>query len=179
MSRIGKQSIVVPKGVEVSFDPKDGTFGVKGVHGSLSRKFRPEIEVSIKEDSVTFSPKGKDVFSRALWGTYASHASNMIEGVSNRFEKKLVVEGVGYKVEVVGEVLTLKVGYSHQVDIKIPKELEVIVEKNVITVKGADKELLGGFCAKVRSVKKPEPYKGKGIRYENEVVRRKQGKRAA
>ncbi len=178
MSRIGKQILEIPKEVEVSFDSKNRIFNVKGPHGDLSRKIRSEVDVSIKDDSVSFSPKNDSTFSKSLWGTYASHVSNMIEGVNNRFEKKLVVEGVGYKVEVSGSVLTLKVGYSHQVDIDIPKDLEVTVEKNVITVKGADKELLGGFCAKVRSVKKPEPYKGKGIRYDKEVIIRKQGKRA-
>ncbi len=179
MSRIGKQPIIIPQGVKVSFDPEKRILAVSGPHGELSRKIRSEVNVELDEESLVFTPRGKNIFSRALWGTYASHAMNMVEGVSERFEKKLVVEGVGYKVEVSGRSLILKVGYSHPVEIDIPEGLEVSVEKNVIMVKGADKELVGSFCAEVRSVRKPEPYKGKGIRYDNEVVRRKQGKRAA
>ncbi len=179
MSRIGKQLISIPQGVKVRFNSDERTLIVSGPHGELSRKLRSEVNVEVGEETVTFTPKDEDIFSKALWGTYASHTINMIEGVSNRFEKKLVVEGIGYKVEVSGNSLVLKVGFSHPVNIEIPKGLEVMVEKNVITVKGFDKELVGSFCAGVKSVKKPEPYKGKGIRYENEVVRRKQGKRAA
>lgn len=179
MSRVGKQIIKIPQDVKVNFDPKSGIFSVAGPHGNLSRQFRSEVIVNLDEDSVSFDVKGEDLFSKALWGTYSSHAANMVQGVSDRFEKRLVVEGIGYTVEVTDNSLTLKVGFSHPVTISIPEGLEVSVEKNTISVKGVDKELVGGFCARVKSVKKPEPYKGKGIRYENETVRRKQGKRAA
>ncbi|MFP4539589.1 MAG: 50S ribosomal protein L6 [Candidatus Paceibacterota bacterium] len=178
MSRIGKQNITIPKGVEVSFEKDSRILAVTGPHGTLKRTLRNEVEISIDEESLSFTPKGKDMFSNSLWGTYASHAINMIEGVTNRFEKRLSVEGVGFKAEVAGDTLTLKVGFSHPVEITIPKDLEVSVEKNIISVKGADKEQVGLFAANVRDVRKPEPYKGKGIRYENEEVRRKQGKRA-
>ena len=179
MSRVGKKLIEIPEGVTVSFNPEERVLSVVGPHGNLARKLRTEVDVSIADGTVSFNINNDDIFSRALWGTYASHAVNMIEGVSNLFEKKLIVEGVGYTVEVSGGELTLKVGYSHPVKFTIPEGLDVSTEKNVITVKGIDKEAVGGFCAKVRSSKKPEPYKGKGIRYDNEVVRRKQGKRAA
>lgn len=179
MSRVGKQIIKIPQDVKVDFDPKSRVLNVTGPHGSLSRQLRREVVVNLDEESVSFDVKGDDLFSKALWGTYASHASNMVQGVSDRFEKRLVVEGVGYTVEVLENSLTLKVGFSHPVVISIPEGLEVSVEKNTISVKGVNKELVGSFCARVRSVKKPEPYKGKGIRYENETVRRKQGKRAA
>ncbi|MGM0482322.1 MAG: 50S ribosomal protein L6 [Patescibacteria group bacterium] len=179
MSRVGKQVIKIPQGVKADFDPQSRVFSVTGPHGSLSRKLRPEVDVKLEEDSISFDVKGDDIFSRSLWGTYASHVANMVEGVSNRFEKRLVIEGVGYTVEVSGNTLTLKVGFSHPVVITIPEELEVATEKNTVSVKGIDKELVGSFCAQVRNRKKPEPYKGKGIRYENEIVRRKQGKRAA
>lgn len=179
MSRIGKKLIEIPEGVTVSFDKKERVLSVTGPNGGLERKLRSEVEVSISDGNVSFNVADESIFSRALWGTYASHTINMIEGVRNLFEKKLVVEGVGYTVEVSGGELTLKVGYSHPVKFSIPEGLDVSTEKNVIIVKGIDKELVGGFCAKVRSSKKPEPYKGKGIRYDDEVVRRKQGKRAA
>ncbi|MFP4022317.1 MAG: 50S ribosomal protein L6 [Candidatus Paceibacterota bacterium] len=178
MSRIGKQNITIPKEVEVSFEKDSRILAVTGPYGTLKRTLRNEVEISIDEESLSFTPKGKDKFSNSLWGTYASHAINMIEGVTNRFEKRLSVEGVGYKAEVNGDVLILKVGFSHPVEITIPKDLEVSVEKNIISAKGADKEQVGRFAANVRDVRKPEPYKGKGIRYENEEVRRKQGKRA-
>ncbi|MGM0629122.1 MAG: 50S ribosomal protein L6 [Patescibacteria group bacterium] len=178
MSRVGKQIIKIPEGVKANFDPQSRVFSVTGPHGNLSRELRQEVDVNLEEDSVSFDVKEGDIFSRSLWGTYASHVANMIEGVSNLFEKKLIVEGVGYTVEVSDDSLTLKVGFSHPVVIKIPEELEVSVEKNTVSVKGIDKELVGSFCAQVRNKKKPEPYKGKGIRYENEIVRRKQGKRA-
>ncbi len=178
MSRIGKQPVLIPQGVKVRFNPEDRNFIVSGPHGELSRKLRSEVNVEVGEDAVTFTPKDQSIFSRALWGTYASHAINMIEGVNNRFEKKLVVEGIGYKVEVLNNSLILKVGFSHPVNVDIPEGLEVTVEKNTIIVKGFDKELVGSFCSSVKSIRKPEPYKGKGIRYENEVIRRKQGKRA-
>ena len=179
MSRIGKKIIKIPQGVNINFEPKGRTLTVSGPHGTLARNMRPEVDMNVEEDTLTFVINNDDIFSRSLWGTYASHAINMIEGVTNRFEKKMIVEGVGYTVEVSGNTLTLKVGFSHPVNVLIPEDLEVSTEKNTIIVKGADKEKVGSFCAQVRSIKKPEPYKGKGIRYENEVVKRKQGKKSA
>ncbi len=178
MSRIGKNPIEIPQGVTASFSD-DRVLTIEGKHGALSRQVRPEVDITVEENSVQVSPRSKEIFARSLWGTYASHVRNMITGVTERFEKKLVVEGVGYKVEVSGSTLTLTVGFSHPVNMEIPDGLEVSVEKNVITIVGADKELVGSFAAQIRNTKKPEPYKGKGIRYHDEVVRRKQGKKSA
>ncbi len=177
MSKIGKQVINIPEKVEVKFE--GGVFSVKGEKGSLSKTFLPNIEVKIENQTVTLKPKGDDVFTKSLWGTYASHVKNMIQGVTTPYEKKLILEGVGFKSEVAGTSLVLALGFSHPVKVEIPKDLKVTAEKNIITVSGIDKEMVGEFTAKVRSLKKPEPYKGKGFRYNTEVIRRKQGKKTA
>lgn len=179
MSRIGKQTITIPEKTEVVLE--GGRMTVKGPLGELSRSFKTNIiAITIGEDKViTLVPVESTPFSNALWGTYASHIQNMITGVNTPYEKKLVIEGVGYRGEVSGTTLVLNVGFSHQVTMPIPEGLTVTMEKNVITISGIDKEMVGAFAANVRLVKKPEPYKGKGIRYHNEVVRRKQGKKTA
>lgn len=177
MSRIGKQLIKIGEKTEVS---KTGRiFRVKGPLGELSREFDRHITISIENGIVSLTPTNNDPFTRALWGTYASHIKNMIHGVHTPFEKKLLVEGVGYKVALTGDTLTLNVGFSHPVFIKVPSDLKVSVEKNAISISGISKESVGAFAAIVRSKKKPEPYKGKGIRYDGEIIRRKQGKKSA
>ena len=177
MSRIGKQTIIIPKGTEVKMT--DITFFVKGPKGSLTRDFPGDIKINIANDQITLDcEKQDDRKIKALWGTYASHVKNMIIGVNEGYTKKLILEGVGYKSEVSGDTLNLALGFSHPVKIKIPTGLTVTAEKNNITVSGIDKELVGQFTASLRSMKKPEPYKGKGFRYDNEVIRRKQGKKA-
>lgn len=177
MSRIGKKVIAIPKGTEIS--NSDGIFSVKGPLGTLTKKFKQDIEITIGTDNITLVPKRDTLENRALWGTYASHIINMITGVTTPYVKKLIIEGIGYKSEVKGETLVLALGFSHPVNVPIPKNLKVTAEKNIITATGIDKEVVGGFVANVRSLKKPEPYKGKGIRYEGEVVKRKQGKKTA
>ncbi|NOY35556.1 MAG: 50S ribosomal protein L6 [bacterium] len=177
MSRIGKKPISIPNGVEVKME--DGVVIVKGPLGELKRGFKDDIEIKIGESEVVLAPKKETGPMMALWGTYASHIGNMVEGVTKGFEKKLIVDGVGFKVQVEGQNLTLNLGFSHPVKVAIPEGVKVSVEKNIISVSGIDKEAVGGFSAKIRMLKKPEPYKGKGIRYENEVVRRKAGKKAA
>jgi len=178
MSRVGKQTVIIPTGTEVKLS--GDTFSVKGPKGSLSRVFKDDIIFNIKENEITFSPKKEgDKKMNALWGTYASHVKNMIIGVNEGFSKKLILEGVGFKSEVAGNVLKLALGFSHPVNITIPEGLTVTAEKNNITVSGIDKELVGYFTASVRANKKPEPYKGKGFRYSDEVIRRKQGKKAS
>ncbi len=179
MSRIGKKTIIIPQDTAVSLE--DGLLTVKGPKGETARKFKDNVSilVSTEEKTIKLEPAKGDQFSRILWGTYASHISNMIAGVNGGFEKKLGIEGVGFKAEIKGNVLVLNVGFSHPVEIAVPDGLKVSAEKNVITVSGFDKELVGQFAAKVRSVKKPEPYKGKGIHYEGEHIRRKQGKKSA
>lgn len=177
MSRIGKKIIAIPDKTEVTHS--SGVISVKGPLGSLSKKLKPEIEITIGANEITLVPKHITLESRALWGTYASHIVNMIEGVTTPFVKKLIIEGIGYKSEVKGDKLVLALGFSHPVSVPIPKELKVTAEKNIITVTGIDKEVVGEFVASVRSLKKPEPYKGKGIRYEGEKIKRKQGKKTA
>lgn len=177
MSRIGKKVISIPKGVEVNFT--SGVFSVKGGAGTLSKNFKKDIEITVTPTEVTLVPKISTIASRALWGTYSSHIQNMINGVTTPFVKKLILEGIGYKSEVKGTNLVLALGFSHQVIVPIPAVIKLTAEKNLITGTSADKEELGSFMAKVRSLKKPEPYKGKGMRYEGEVIKRKQGKKTA
>ena len=176
MSRIGKLPISIPAGTEVSV--ADGTVVVKGKAGELQKAIHESIDITVKDQEVVVTPKNESRLALALWGTFVSHVQNMVEGVNEGFEKKLVIEGVGYKVNLQGSTLVLEVGFSHPVELTVPEGITVEVEKSEITIKGTDKERVGQFTADVRAVKKPEPYKGKGIRYIDEVVRRKEGKRA-
>src|SRR6185436_7404064 len=160
MSRIGKQQLDIPAGTEVN--QKDGMVTVKGPKGTLSRFFKSDIEIKIDGNKITFVPLRENPETRALWGTYASHIENMITGVHTPYIKKLILEGVGFKSDVAGKNLNLALGFSHPVVVPIPEGLTVTAEKNNITVTGIDKELVGQFAAQVRSLKKPEPYKGKG-----------------
>ena len=176
MSRIGKQPINIPDTTEVTVE--GGAVRVKGPLGELTRSIKTEVDVSVKDKQVIIKPTRNNRLAKALWGTYAAHLSNMVRGVNEFYVKKLIVEGVGYRSEVSGKELTLSVGFSHPVKLNIPDDIEVSVEKNTIIVKGINKDSVGQFAAVVRSKKKPEPYKGKGIRYSDEVVRRKQGKRS-
>ncbi len=175
MSRIGKQEIQIPKGVEVT---KSGdTITVKGPKGVVTKIFRDDILIKIAEGLVTLDIKRNDKFSKSLWGTYASHLKNMIAGVETPYQKKLILEGVGFKSEVKGKQFVFALGFSHPVIVSIPEGITATAEKNNITITGIDKELVGSFASAVRALKKPEPYKGKGMRYEGEVIRRKQGKK--
>ena len=177
MSRIGKKPVEIPKGVEVDFS--DSILQVKGSKGELRVKVHQLVDIEITDNEARVSPKNDSSFANALWGTFTSHLRNMIKGVMEGFERKLVVEGTGYKVDIQGNRIVLNVGFSHPVELDIPTGLEASVEKNIITVKGIDKQKVGQFASEIRAVKKPEPYKGKGIRYSDEIVRRKEGKRVA
>jgi large subunit ribosomal protein L6 len=177
MSRVGKQQLNIPANTTVDFT--DGVFTVKGPLGTLSKVFTDTIAITIDNGVVSFTPKKDDPFSRALWGTYASHVKNMLQGVNAPYVRKLILEGVGFKSEVKGTDLHLALGFSHGVVVSIPEGLTVTAEKNNVTVTGINKELVGQFTAKVRALKKPEPYKGKGFRYDDEVIRRKAGKKTA
>ena len=176
MSRIGKKPITIPAGTEVKVGVSD--ISVKGKGGTLARALHPSVAVKVEGGSVIVEPKGKSRLSRALWGTYAAHVRNMIAGVNTPFVKKLQVEGIGYRAEMAGKDIKLSVGFSHPVLMKVPEGVTVGIEKNVITLTSADKDKVGQLAADVRAIKKPEPYKGKGIRYEGEVVRQKAGKKA-
>lgn len=176
MSRLGKQPIALPAGVEASFEK--GLLTVKKGATQLAREVKSSVEVKIENNTIVLNPAEQSDAARALWGTYAAHVRNMIEGVNQGFKKVMEIEGVGYRAEVKGSKLVLMMGFSHPVEMVIPAGITVTVEKNVITVSGVDKEAVGQFAADVRKVKKPEPYKGKGIRYQGEYVIRKQGKKA-
>ena len=177
MSRIGKQPIPVPKGVKVQID---GTFvKVTGPKGNLERTIRPEIKLVESEGNLVVSVKDDSVTTNAFSGLTRSLVNNMVVGVSAGFQKKLIIEGVGYRTEVAGNTLTLNVGFSNPVKFELPAGVKASVEKNtIITLEAIDKELLGLTAARIRNVRKPEPYKGKGIRYENEYIARKVGKSA-
>jgi large subunit ribosomal protein L6 len=176
MSRIGKKGIVIPEKTEVVVN--NGVVSVKGPKGAMERSFRPDVNIAVIEKEVVLTISKSNQQLNALWGTYASHIKNMIKGVNEGFEKKLILEGVGFKSQVAGDKLVLALGFSHPVEVEIPAGLAVKAEKNVISVSGIDKELVGAWTSKVRSLKEPEPYKGKGFHYSDEVVRRKQGKKS-
>lgn len=176
MSRIGKKVITLPQNTEIKLS--DGSVSVKGPLGELSKTLHPLIDVKVADKEVTVHPKEESIEANALWGTFASHIDNMVSGVNKPFEKKLILEGIGFKSDVQGDKIVLALGFSHPVEVKIPEGLKVTAEKNLITISGSDKELVGQFAANMRSLKKPEPYKGKGFRYEDEVIRRKQGKKS-
>lgn len=175
MSRLGKMPVAVPSGVEVSVS--NGVLTVKGPKATLTRPVKDDVTIKVEANEVVLTP-GKTDLAPALWGTYAAHLRNMITGVTEGFTKILEIEGVGYRAEVKGDTLVLSVGFSHQVPLAIPAGVTAEVVKSVITLKGPDLEVLGQFAANVRKVKKPEPYKGKGIRYQGEFIIRKQGKKA-
>lgn len=175
MSRLGKKPIEIPAGTEVKVSGMAVT--VKGPQGTLTRNIHPLINITITGNQILLTPKKETPESSALWGTSVSHIFNMISGVNKHFEKKLLIEGVGYKADVKGSELILSVGFSHIVTIKIPKDIKVVSDKNGVSISGADIEIVGDLTARVRAVKKPEPYKGKGIRYADEIIRRKQGKK--
>ena len=178
MSRIGKQQLTIPEKTEVTL--VNGLCTVKGPLGTLTKILdTATVSITIENGSVTFAPLMDTPFARALWGTYASLIKNMIAGVNTVYVKKLILEGVGFKSEVKGKDLHLALGFSHPVVVAIPEGLTVTAEKNNVTVSGIDKELVGQFSASVRALKKPEPYKGKGFRYSDEVIRRKAGKKTA
>ncbi|MFA6227291.1 MAG: 50S ribosomal protein L6 [Candidatus Paceibacterota bacterium] len=177
MSRIGKKGIVIPAKTEVKNE--GGVVTVKGPLGELKRTFKKNISIEIVDGKVTLKPIKESLENNALWGTYTSHISNMVDGVNKPYEKRLIIEGIGFKADVTPTEMTFKVGLSHQVKMPIPKGLKVTSDKGIISVSGIDKELVGQFAASVKAVKKPEPYKGKGIRFENEVIRRKEGKKTA
>jgi large subunit ribosomal protein L6 len=176
MSRIGKRAISIPAGTDIAVGTSDIT--VKGKGGTLIRALHPQVKITVDGNSVSVTPVGNSRISRALWGTYAAHIRNMISGVNTPFAKKLEVQGIGYRVELSGTTLKFALGFSHPIVVAVPQGLTATVDKNIITITGADKEQVGQFAASIRELKKPEPYKGKGIRYEGEVVRMKAGKKA-
>ncbi len=177
MSRLAKKPIIIPAKTEVAFSA--GTVTVKGPLGSLSKALKPNVKLTIEPGQVTLTAAHEAPETKVLLGTYTSHIRNMIAGVNKAYEKKLLIEGIGFKADVKGTVLNMALGFSHPVNMPIPTDLKVTTDKTGITVSGIDTEKVGQFAAEIRSMKKPEPYLGKGIRYSDEVIRRKQGKKAA
>ena len=176
MSRIGKKPVEIPANTEVTIS--EGTITVKGPLGELKKDIHPFVEAKVEDGKVTVSPKNDTRLAKALWGTFASHVGNMVDGVNKEYSKKLILDGVGFKMAVTGKDLTLNVGFSHQVIMPIPEGITATIEKIELTIAGIDKDVVGQFAANVRAKKKPEPYKGKGFHYDDEVIIRKQGKKA-
>jgi large subunit ribosomal protein L6 len=176
MSRIGKKIIPIPKGVKLEVD--GSLVRVSGPKGTLEQILRPEIGLSQSDGTVTIQPNDNSKSTLAFSGLVRSLVNNMVIGVGQGFQKKLIIEGVGYRAEVSGNTLTLNVGYSNPVKFSLPESVQAKVEKNMILVESIDKELLGHVAAKIRSIRPPEPYKGKGIRYQDEHIARKAGKTA-
>jgi len=174
MSRIGKEPINVPKGVEIRLDKSN--VQVKGPKGELSVDLHPKVAVNMDKEIIQLKKVDNSRTAREQWGLRRTLINNAVLGVSKGFEKTLEVIGVGYKADLQGKTIVLNVGYSHPVKIDLPKEIEAKVEKNKITLIGIDKQAVGELAAVIRRVRPPEPYKGKGIKYENEQIRRKAGK---
>jgi large subunit ribosomal protein L6 len=182
MSRIGKQPVVIPSGVTVNVT-KDGVITVKGPKGELKENIDRDINVEVNGSEVNITRPTDQIRHRAMHGLYRSLISNMVKGVTEGYKKDLELVGVGYKAANAGNVLDLALGYSHNIIFEVPKELKVatVTEKGknpMISLEGIDKQLVGAVAAKIRSLRKPEPYKGKGVKYTTEVVRRKAGKAA-
>lgn len=182
MSRIGRKPVAVPKGVTISVS-NDNVMTVKGPKGELKQAVDREIKVEVKEGEVNFVRPTDQIRHRALHGLYRAIAANLVKGVTEGYSKKLELIGVGFKATNQGQLLDLTLGYSHNIIVEIPKELKVATAQEkgqnpMITLEGIDKQLLGQVAAKLRSLRKPEPYKGKGVRYVGEVVRKKAGKAA-
>lgn len=177
MSRIGKQPISVPEKIEVKIG--DSQIRIKGPKGELSQTIPDSIKIDFNDSKeLIVNPQGNSKKAISMWGLFRTLIFNMIEGVINGFEKKLEIEGVGYRANLEGSKLVLNLGFSYPIEIEAPEGIEFKVEKNVITISGLDKQLVGQISAKIRAYRKPEPYKGKGIRYQGEVIRRKAGKKA-
>jgi len=175
MSRIGKIPVVVPGGVKVTFQNEEIT--VEGPKGKLKQKFNPIITFENKGSEIVVSRKNEDKQTKAFHGLYRNLLNNMITGVSNGFTKSLIVNGVGYRTEVQGKLLSMSLGYSNDIYVAIPEGLTVTVDQGgKININGIDKQCVGEFAAQIRKLRMPEPYKGKGIRYDNEIIRRKVGK---
>ena len=176
MSRVGSSAITIPADVTLSND--DGVVVVKGKNGELTAPLHSDVELSVAENVATLKPVRDTRQAKALWGTMRSNLNNMVVGVSEGFTRKLEINGVGYRAAVQGNKLVLTLGFSHPVDMEVPAGLKVAVENNTsITIAGADKQLLGQFASEVRAKRPPEPFKGKGVKYADEYIVRKEGKK--
>ena len=179
MSRIGKQPIAIPAGVEVKL-AEGNTLTVKGPNGEMTRSFHPTMTIKVEDGKITVERPSDDKFERSLHGLTRSLIHNMVDGVTKGFTKKLEINGVGYRASKEGKNLVMNLGYSHQVIVPETEDIQIDVpDANHIVIKGIDKQKVGQFAAEVRGKRPPEPYKGKGIKYDYEVIRRKEGKTGA
>ncbi|RZF64798.1 50S ribosomal protein L6 [Sphingomonas populi] len=176
MSRIGKKPVAIPSGVTATID--GGKLNVKGPKGTLHLALREEITYTLEDDGISVQPANDSKAARAFWGMQRTMVQNLVTGVTTGFTKKLLINGVGYRAAAQGKVLNLKLGYSHDVNIDVPEGLEVKTPDNTtVEISGADKQKVGQLAAEVRRWRKPEPYKGKGIKYDGEFIFRKEGKK--
>ncbi|MDR1975534.1 MAG: 50S ribosomal protein L6 [Campylobacteraceae bacterium] len=174
MSRIGKQPVAIPNGLEVKLEGNVLVFQKGNLNKELDTK--GNVFTKIEDGKIVFSPKGEDKQSNAFWGTYRALCNNVIVGLTKGFEKKLEINGVGYRAAVNGKLLELQLGYSHPIKYDIPEGVQITVEKNTVTISGSDKQQIGQIAAKIRGFRPPEPYKGKGVKYADEIIIRKAGK---
>ncbi|HUY69920.1 MAG TPA: 50S ribosomal protein L6 [Candidatus Tyrphobacter sp.] len=177
MSKIGKNPIEIPAGITATLTENE--LKIKGPNGEATLPILKGLSVKLEEGKLIFSPEDKTKQTRSNWGTMRALTANAVKGAAQDFGRELIIEGVGYRAEVSDQVLILSLGYSHKINFPIPAGIKILVEKNTIKIAGADKERVGETAAKIRRFRKPEPYKGKGVRYSDEVVRRKAGKKAA
>ncbi len=177
MSRIGKKPVTIPSGIEVGLN--GGVISFKKGNAQKELDTKELVNVKVENGEIIFTAKGDTREDRAFWGTFRSLASNVIIGLTDGYEKKLEINGVGYKAAVQGNKIVLNLGFSHPINHEIPKDIQVAVEKNLITIKGNDKQVVGQVAAEIRSYRPPEPYKGKGVKYLEEHIIRKAGKTAA
>lgn len=176
MSRVGKHPVALPSGVTA--EVKGHVVAVKGKLGNLSLQFPPEVEVKVEDGKITVTPHMTSQRARMMWGSTRNNINNMVKGVTEGFKETLEIEGVGFKAAVQGKDLVLQIGFSHEVKFAIPEGITIKAEKpTVVSVAGYDRQKVGQVAAEIRALKKPEPYKGKGIRYAGERVRRKEGKK--
>jgi len=178
MSRIGKKPVIIPKDVKV--EVKEGQFQVTGPKGSLAKKFSGRIKIEVKEDKAFISRLGDAKSDRAMHGLYRALLANMVKGVTEGYRKDLEIQGVGFKAQVQGDALNLQLSFSHPVNVKIPQGIKIETPKvNQVLISGTDKELVGKIASEIRAILPPEPYKGKGIRYAGEYIKKKVGKAQA
>lgn len=177
MSRVGKKPVVIPKGVNVALE--GDSFVAKGPKGELRRRIHPKMQVRVEADSIVLTPEDDSKESRSLHGLSRVLIDNMVTGVSTGFQKVLEIVGVGYRAEMRGRTAVLNLGYSHPVEFELPEGIDAVIDKGKMTVSGIDRELVGMTCAKIRALRPPEPYKGKGVKYAGETIRRKAGKAGA
>ena len=176
MSRVGNSAITIPP--DVTLSQQDGKVIVKGKNGELSTQLHSEVELNVVENVLTMKPKRKTKFSQSLWGTMRAAINNMVVGVDSGFTRKLEINGVGYRASMQGSKIVLNLGFSHPVEMDVPSGVKAVVENSTsIIISGADKQLLGQFASEIRSKRPPEPFKGKGVKYAEEQIVRKEGKK--